>query len=84
MLYTYTRQEVDLRALFTFDKLRESGRVKIITTAEFLAMEAVTGGLGIQPGEKVMQLNVKVKRLPYVRLLILCVVAVDFDVCAYR
>lgn len=51
-----------MRSLFTFDKLRESGRVNIITTAEFLAMEAVTGGLGVQPWEKVMQLDVQVKK----------------------
>ncbi|CAM9689565.1 unnamed protein product [Pylaiella littoralis] len=51
------KKEVDLRELFTFDKLRESGRVNVITTEEFLAIEAVSGGLGIQPGENVTQLD---------------------------
>ncbi|CAM9689735.1 unnamed protein product [Pylaiella littoralis] len=50
-------KKVDLRELFTFDKLRGSGRVNIITTEEFLVIEAVSGGLGIQPGEKVTQLD---------------------------
>lgn len=53
-------QEVDLRELFSFDKLRESGRVNIITMAEFLEREAFTGQLGIQPREAVKKLNVEV------------------------
>eukprot|EP00903_Cladosiphon_okamuranus_P015678 g14476.t1 len=53
------KKEVDLRGLFSFDKLRESGRVNIITTAEFLEREAFTGQLGVKPGEAVKKLNVQ-------------------------
>lgn len=53
-------QVVDLRSLFSFDKLRESGRVRVITTEEFLEKEALTGNLGIQPSEDVKRLNVEV------------------------
>lgn len=52
---------VDLTELFTFDKLRESGRVSIITTEEFLAKEASPGGLGVEPDKGVMRLDPKVK-----------------------
>ncbi|CAM9636935.1 unnamed protein product [Ectocarpus fasciculatus] len=50
---------VDLRELFSFDKLRASGRVSVITTAEFLEREAVTGNLGVQPDERVTLLDMK-------------------------
>ncbi|CBJ48562.1 conserved unknown protein [Ectocarpus siliculosus] len=53
------KKEVDLRELFSFDKLRASGRVNVITTAEFLEREAVTGNLGVQPDKSVMLLDVK-------------------------
>ncbi|CAM9689493.1 unnamed protein product [Pylaiella littoralis] len=53
------KKGVDLSELFTFDKLRDSGRVNVITTEEFLAIEAVSGGLGIKPGEWVTQLDVQ-------------------------
>ncbi|CAN0114164.1 unnamed protein product, partial [Ectocarpus sp. 13 AM-2016] len=53
------KNEVDLRELFSFDKLRASGRVNVITTAEFLEREAVTGNLGVQPDKSVMLLDVK-------------------------
>lgn len=56
-------QEVDLRDLFSFDKLRESGRVNIITTEEFLEREAFTGQLGIRPGEAVKSLGVEVREV---------------------
>ncbi|CAM9188214.1 unnamed protein product [Pylaiella littoralis] len=49
---------VDVGSLFSFDKLRASGRVNVITAAEFLAAEAATGGLGIPPSEDVMGLDV--------------------------
>lgn len=54
-------QEVDLRELFSFDKLRESGRVSVMTTEEFLEKEAFPGNLGIQPSEDVMRLKVLVR-----------------------
>lgn len=53
-------QGVDLRELFSFDKLSASGRVSVITTAEFLEREAVTGNLGVQPDERVTLLDMKV------------------------
>ncbi|CAM9561978.1 unnamed protein product, partial [Ectocarpus sp. 12 AP-2014] len=53
------KNEVDLRELFSFDKLRASGRVNVITMAEFLEREAVTGNLGVQPDKSVMLLDVK-------------------------
>ncbi|CAM9796851.1 unnamed protein product, partial [Hapterophycus canaliculatus] len=52
-------QEVDLRELFSFDKLRQSGRVRVITTEEFLEREALSGNLGILPGEDVKSLRVR-------------------------
>lgn len=55
-------QEVDLRELFSFDKLRESGRVSVITTEEFIEKEALSGNLGISPSENVKRLNNKVRR----------------------
>lgn len=55
-------QEVDLRDLFSFDKLRESGRVSVITTEEFIEKEALSGNLGILPSEDVLRLNVRVRR----------------------
>ena len=53
---------MDLRDLFSFDKLRESGRVSVITTEEFIEKEALSGNLGISPSEDVMRLNVWVRR----------------------
>eukprot|EP00752_Nemacystus_decipiens_P007761 g6935.t1 len=53
------KKEVDLRELFSFDKLRQSGRVNIITTEEFLEKEAYTGQLGIEPNEAVKALGVE-------------------------
>lgn len=56
-------QEVDLRDLFSFDELRDSGRVNVITTEEFLEREAYTGQLGIEPGDVVKNLGVEVRFL---------------------
>eukprot|EP00904_Undaria_pinnatifida_P005053 jgi/Undpi1/1678/HiC_scaffold_11.g05068.m1 len=53
------KKEVDLRELFSFDKLRESGRVSVITTEEFIEKEALSGNLGISPSENVKRLNNK-------------------------
>ncbi|CAM9689424.1 unnamed protein product, partial [Pylaiella littoralis] len=53
------KKAVDLGQLFTLDKLRESGRINIITTEEFLAVEGVSGELGMQPGENVTRLGEK-------------------------
>lgn len=54
-------QEVDLRDLFSFDKLRESGRVNVITTEEFIEKEALSGNLGIYPSENAMRLDLMVR-----------------------
>lgn len=54
-------QEVDLRDLFSFDKLRASERVSVITTEEFIEKEALSGNLGIWPSENVMRLDEKVR-----------------------
>lgn len=56
-----SHQEVDLRELLSFDKLRASGRVSIITTEEFLQREAFTGNLGIKPGDAVKHFHVSVR-----------------------
>ncbi|CAM9355148.1 unnamed protein product [Ascophyllum nodosum] len=52
-----TKRDVDLRELFTFDKLRQSGRVEVITTEEFLEREALSGNLGVSPSEDVKRLK---------------------------
>ncbi len=52
---------MDLRDLFSFDKLRASGRVNILTTEEFLEKEAFAGNLGIYPAKKVEGLGEKVR-----------------------
>ena len=52
---------MDLRGLFSFDKLRESGRVSVITTEEFIEKEALSGNLEIAPSENVMRLDVTVR-----------------------
>ena len=54
-------QEVDLRDLFSFYKLRESGRVNVITTEEFIEKEALSGNLGIYPSENAMRLDLMVR-----------------------
>ncbi|CAM9872699.1 unnamed protein product [Scytosiphon promiscuus] len=53
------KKEVDLHELFSFDKLRDSGRVRVITTREFLETEASPGNLGVRPWTEVMNLDVK-------------------------
>ena len=53
----FVPQDVDLRELFTFDKLRQSGRVEVITTEEFLEREALSGNLGVSPSEDVKRLK---------------------------
>ncbi|CAM9337395.1 unnamed protein product [Laminaria digitata] len=52
-------KEVDLRDLFSFDKLRQSGRVSVITSEEFIEKEALSGNLEISPSEDVMRLKVQ-------------------------
>eukprot|EP00904_Undaria_pinnatifida_P005051 jgi/Undpi1/1676/HiC_scaffold_11.g05066.m1 len=51
------KMEVDLRELFSFDKLRESGRVSVITTEEFIEKEALSGNLEVLPSENVKRLD---------------------------
>lgn len=48
---------MDLRELFSFDKLRESGRVSVITTEEFIEKEALSGNLEVLPSENVKRLD---------------------------
>lgn len=53
-------QEVDLNTLFSFDQLRESGRVNVITMEEFFEKEALTGRLGVEPSEYAKRLHTQV------------------------